>query len=282
MKYAFIQHHRRQYPVQRMCMLLSVSTSGFYDWVKRSESMRALRHRRLTGQIQVFFEQSRQTYGAVRICRELKEAGECLGKNTVALLMRKACIIPKTIKRFRVTTDSRNTKAEPNLLAQQFTVGKLNHRWVTDMTFIPTRHGWLYLAIVLDLFSRAVVGWSMSRRMRGELVIDALKMAIMRRNPNEAVLVHSDQGSQYASDEYQQTLREHGMSRRGHCWDNAVAESFFHTLKTELIHHEQYLSPTHARESIFHYIEIFYNRRRRHSHLDYQAPMIYESKYTSP
>jgi len=266
-------------------MLLSVSTSGFYDWSNRPASMRSLRHQQLTGRIRLLFEVSKQTYGAIRICRELQDAGECVGKNTVALLMRKACIIPKTIRRFRVTTDSRKTKAEPNLLAQQFTVDKPNHRWVSDMTFIPTRHGWLYLAIVLDLFSRAIVGWSMSKRMQGGLVIDALKMAVMRRHPNEAVLVHSDQGSQYASAEYQKVLREYGMicsmSRRGHCWDNAVAESFFHTLKTELTHHEKYQSPNHARESIFNYIETFYNRRRRHSHLDYQSPMIYETKYSN-
>ncbi|NJN05832.1 MAG: IS3 family transposase [Rhodobacteraceae bacterium] len=157
---------------------------------------------------------------------------------------------------------------------------------VTDMTFIPTRQGWLYLAIVLDLFSRAVVGWSMSRRMKSELVVDALSMAVMRRNPNAPVLVHSDQGSQYGSEEYQCVLREQGMicsmSRKGHCWDNAVAESFFHTLKTELIHHESYHTRIQAQESVFKYIEIFYNRKRRHSHLNYQAPMVFEMNNRNP
>ena len=286
MKYAFIREHALEYPIRRMCNVLRVSTSGYYGWLKRPESNRAKRHRHLTEQIKDFFEQSDQTYGAVRLCRDLRDADEHVGKNTVALLMRRAGLLPKTVKQFRVTTDSRKTQAQPNLLDQQFTVEEPNKSWVSDITFIPTRRGWLYLAVILDLFSRAVVGWSMSKRMKSSLVMDALNMAVLRRATSEPILVHSDQGSQYASTEYQQALQEHGMvcsmSRKGHCWDNAVAESFFHTLKTELTRHRKYQSRQEARESVFKYIEVFYNRKRRHSHLDYQAPMAFEMNYNNP
>ena len=286
MKYAFIKQHRQQHAVAYLCSVLAVSRSGFYDWVCRAESDRAKRHRCLSQQIKSFFEESHQTYGAVRICRDLREAGQRVGKNTVALLMRRAGLLPKTLRRFRITTDSRNTKAMPNLLAQQFSTDKPNHRWVSDMTFIPTRQGWLYLAVVLDLFSRACIGWSMSERMRSSLALDALNMAVLRRAPDKPVLVHSDRGSQYGADDYQQRLKSNGMiasmSRKGHCWDNAVAESFFHTLKTELTHHQLYPSRLQAKESVFKYIEVFYNRKRRHSFLNYQAPMVYEMNHPYP
>ena len=286
MKYAFIKQHQQQHAVAQLCRVLAVSRSGFYDWVCRAESDRAKRHRCLSQQIKIFFEESHQTYGAVRICRDLREAGHRVGKNTVALLMRRVGLLPKTLRRFRITTDSRNTKAMPNLLAQQFSTDKPNHRWVSDMTFIPTRQGWLYLAVVLDLFSRACIGWSMSERMKSSLALDALNMAVLRRSPTQPVLVHSDRGSQYGADDYQQRLKANGMiasmSRKGHCWDNAVAESFFHTLKTELTHHQLYQSRLEAKESVFKYIEVFYNRKRRHSFLNYQAPMVYEVNYQNP
>lgn len=286
MKYAFIKQHWQHHAVAQLCRVLAVSRSGFYDWACRPESDRAKRHRCLTQQIKSFFEESHQTYGAVRICRDLREAGQRVGKNTVALLMRRASLLPKTLRRFRITTDSRQTKSMPNLLAQQFSIDKPNHRWVSDMTFIPTRQGWLYLAVVLDLFSRACIGWSMSERMRSSLALDALNMAVLRRAPKQPVLVHSDRGSQYGADDYQQRLKANGMicsiSRKGHCWDNAVAESFFHTLKTELTHHQLYSSRIQAKESVFKYIEVFYNRKRRHSFLNYQAPMVYELNYQYP
>ena len=165
-------------------------------------------------------------------------------------------------------------------MSREFDASEANRKWVSDITAIPTREGWLYLCVFMDLHSRAVVGWSMSGRMKGELVSDALEMAIERRRPRPGVLVHSDQGTQYTSDVYRRTLRKHGMlssmSRKGNCWDNAVAESFFHTLKTERTHHEKYRNRTHARLSVFEYIEVFYNRRRRHSSLNYQAPLVYE------
>ena len=282
MKYAFIENHRKQYAVRRMCSLLRVSPSGYYDWRKRPESVRSLRHKYLTMKIQKSFQESHETYGAVRVCHDLRDEDERVGKNTVALLMRKAGLVPRPLRRFRVTTDSRNTIASPNLLNRGFNVSKANRSWVSDITAIPTREGWLYLCVFMDLYSRAIVGWSMSGRMKGSLVTEALKMAVERRRPDHSVLVHSDQGAQYTSGEYQRTLKKHGMissmSRRGNCWDNAVAESFFHSLKTERTHHEKYRNRTHARLRVFEYIEVFYNRSRRHSSLNYMAPFVYEEK----
>ena len=281
MKYAAIQQHRGQYPVGMMCRVLTVSRSGYYDWLRRPESARARRHRELTEQIRSFHENSRETYGSPRIREDLVESGEQVGENTVALLMQRAGIVPKTIRRFRVTTDSRKTVPAPNLLEQEFTVERPNERWVSDITFIATREGWLYLAVIIDLYSRTVIGWSMDKRIKAELVTDALKMALMRRKIRSPLLLHSDQGSQYAAAEYQKELAKNGiecsMSRKGCCWDNAVAESFFHTLKTELVHHEDYRSRTEAKASIFEYIEVFYNRQRRHSHIGQVAPLVFES-----
>ena len=232
--------------------------------------------------IQKSFQESHETYGAVRVCHDLRDEDERVGKNTVALLMRRAGLIPRPLRKFRVTTDSRNTIASPNLLNREFNVPEANRSWVSDITAIPTREGWLYLCVFMDLYSRAIVGWSMSGRMKGELVSEALKMAVERRRPDHSVLVHSDQGAQYTSGEYQRTLKKHGMissmSRRGNCWDNAVAESFFHSLKTERTHHEKYRNRTHARLRVFEYIEVFYNRSRRHSSLNYMAPFVYEEK----
>jgi len=285
MKYPFIYRHRSCYSVRRMCRVLGVSPSGYYDWVDRPTSARSQRHQRLTVQIQVLHQASRETYGAPRIHRDLVEAGEVVGKNTVAMLMQRASIVPKTVRKFRVTTDSRNTRPSPNILQREFTISVPNRCWVSDMTFIPTREGWLYLAVILDLFSRAVVGWAMDRRMTSTLNINALQMALSRRCGQAPALLHSDQGSQYAAADYQAMLKTHNircsMSRKGNCWDNAVAESFFHTLKTELVHHEDYQTRDAARSSIFEYIEVFYNRQRRHSHLDQQAPLTYEMMTTS-
>lgn len=280
MKYAAIHQYREEYAIRMMCRVLGVSRSGYYDWVDRPESARHQRHRLLTEKVQRFHQASRETYGSPRIHADLIASGETVGKNTVALLMHRAQIVPKTIRRFRVTTDSRKTVPAPNLLAQQFTADKPNERWVSDITFIPTREGWLYLAVILDLYSRAVIGWAMHQRMKTELIMDALKMALKGRRLNNALLLHSDQGSQYAAAEYQAILDSRGiqcsMSRKGNCWDNAVAESFFHSLKTELIHHEDYRSRTEAQTSIFEYVEVFYNRQRRHSHIDMMAPLAFE------
>jgi transposase InsO family protein len=281
MKYAAIHGHRDQYPVRMMCRAMGVSRSGYYDWIGRPESPRARRHQVLTEKIRYFHQASRETYGSPRIRKDLLESGEAVGKNTVARLMQRACIVPKTVRKFRVTTDSRKTVPAPNRLEQQFTVPQPNERWVSDITFIPTREGWLYLAVIIDLYSRAVIGWAMHPRMKTELVTDALRMALMRRKVRSSLLLHSDQGSQYAAADYQALLAINGiacsMSRKGNCWDNAVAESFFHTLKTELVHHEDYRSRTEATASIFEYIEVFYNRQRRHSHIGQVAPLVFEN-----
>jgi len=276
-----IDRYRAWHSVRMMCRAMGVSRSGYYDWRERPESARAQRHRGLTQKIRYFHQASRRTYGAPRIRRDLQESGERVGENTVALLMQRADIVPKTVRRFRVTTDSRKTVAAPNLLEQEFTAKRPNERWVSDITLIPTREGWIYLSVIIDLYSRAVIGWAMSRRMKTALVTDALKMALMRRKVRSPLLLHSDQGSQYAAADYREMLAsndiECSMSRKGNCWDNAVAESFFHTLKTELVHHEDYRSRAEAKASIFEYIEVFYNRQRRHSTIRQMAPLAFEA-----
>lgn len=281
MKYAAIRQHRNQFSIRMMCRVLGVSRSGYYDWRDRPASERAKRHKALTKKIRYFHQASRDTYGAPRIRKDLVEAGDQIGENTVALLMQRAGVVPKTVRKFRVTTDSRKTVPAPNLLEQQFAAAKPNERWVSDITFIPTREGWLYLAVIIDLYSRAVIGWAMHKRMKTTLVMDALKMALMRRKVRSPLLLHSDQGSQYAAADYRAALAANGiecsMSRKGCCWDNAVAESFFHTLKTELVHHEDYHSRSEAKASIFEYIEVFYNRQRRHSHIGQVAPLVFEN-----
>ena len=285
MRYAVIHRHHTQHSVRMMCRVLGVSRSGYNDWVDRPESTRAQHHQALTEKIRYFHQVSRETYGSPRIREDLLESGEQVGENTVALLMQRAGIVPKTVRKFRVTTDSRKTVPAPNHLEQQFTVAQPNERWVSDITFIPTREGWLYLAVIIDLYSRAVIGWAMDKRMKTELVTDALKMALMRRKVRSSLLLHSDQGSQYADADYRAMLASNGiecsMSRKGNCWDNAVAESFFHTLKTELVHHEDYRSRTEAKASIFEYIEVFYNRQRRHSHIGQMAPLAFEEAAAS-
>jgi putative transposase len=282
MKYTVIQQHRSHYAIRMMCRVLSVSSSGYYDWRSRPESARAQRHRQMTEKIRYFHEISRQTYGSPRIRKDLLETGERVSKNTVALLMQRARIVPKTVRRYRVTTDSRKTVPAPNVLDRVFTAKRPNERWVSDITGIPTRAGWLYLAVIIDLHSRAVIGWAMDKRMKSTLVTDALKMALMRRKVRNPLLLHSDQGSQYAAADYRTMLANNGvecsMSRKGNCWDNAVAESFFHTLKSELVHHENYRNRAEAKASIFEYIEVFYNRQRRHSHIGQMAPLAFEAE----
>jgi len=265
---------------------MGVSRSGYYDWVDRPGSARAQRHRTLTEKIRYFHETSRDTYRSPRICEDLVRAGEHIGKNTVALLMQRAGIVPKTVRKFRVTTDSRKTVSAPNRLEREFVAKHPNQRWVSNITFIPTRQGWLYLAVIIDLYSRAVIGWAMHKHMGTELVTDALKMVLMRRKVRRSLLLHSDQGSQYAVANYRAIVAKNGiecsMSRKGNCWDNAVAESFFHTLKAELVHHEDYRSRSEAKASIFEYIEVFYNTRpRRHSHIGQMALLAFEKATAS-
>ncbi len=284
MKYVFIHQHREEYTITRMCDVLEVSTSGYYDWIDRPESARSRENRRLTDKIAYFHQRSRGIYGSPKIYKDLVEDGELCSINRVARLMQALDIQSKLARKFVITTDSKNTLAPaPDLLKRDFTVEMPDKAWVSDTTFIPTREGWMYLAVVLELFSRQVIGWAMSNRNNTALVQDALTMALFRRGEVKDVIVHSDQGSTYASTDYQQQLEDHqlrcSMSRKGECLDNAVAESFFGSLKNELVFHEDYRTRAEARQSIFEYIEVFYNRQRRHAFLNYMTPVEYEEKY---
>ncbi|MCU7855056.1 MAG: IS3 family transposase [Candidatus Thiodiazotropha sp. (ex Lucinoma borealis)] len=286
MKYAFIRSQSKEHKLVRLCKALNVSTSGYYDWLERPESDRSRKNRQLVKQILAFYGASQGIYGSPRIHIDLQDAGEKVGVNRVARLMREAGIQSKMAKKFVITTDSKNTLTPaPDRLKRCFDIDRINSAWVSDTTFIPTREGWLFLAVVLDLFSRQVIGWSMGDRNNAELVIDALMMAIARRKPSGDVIVHSDQGSTYASGDYQSLISDSGlvcsMSRKGECLDNAVAESFFGTLKTELTDHENYRTKAHAKRSLFEYMEVFYNRRRRHSYVGYVPPAIYEEQCAS-
>lgn len=286
MKYAFIQSHSREHKIIRMCEALGVSCSGYYAWLNRPESQRSKENRRLVTKIAYFHGASRGTYGSPRIHQDLLASGERVGVNRVARLMRQTRIQSKMAQQFVITTDSKNTlEPAPDRLQRRFHTTAENIAWVSDTTFIPTRQGWLYLAVVLDLFSRQVIGWAMADKNNSRLVSDALNMAIWRRGMVKQVIVHSDQGSTYASNDYQQLLKDNGficsMSRKGECLDNAVAESFFSTLKTELVNHDDYRTKAQARQSLFEYIEVFYNRIRRHSTLGYLSPVEYEQRVAS-
>jgi len=270
-----------------MCRVLEVSRSGYYGWLSRPESLRTKRHRDLLVKIRRAHIASRKIYGSPRIHGELVDQGERVGRNTVAFLMRKADIQSKVHKRFVVTTDSRRTKRPAeNILGRIFSSEKPNQKWVSDVTFIPTRKGWLYLSAIMDLYSRMIVGWSMGDRNSVQLAVDALKMAAAHRGDIQEVLLHSDQGAQYASTSYQHLLNNLGvicsMSRRGNCWDNAPMESFFHSLKTEWVGFEDYKTRSEARTSLFDYIELFYNRTRRHSALQYRSPLVFENTRVVP
>ncbi len=265
-----------------MCKTLEVSRSGFYAWLGRDESDRAREDRRLTALIRGIFEDSRGIYGAPRVHQALRKRGVNCGENRVARLMKLAGLRSKTRRKFRVkTTNSKHGHPiAPDLLQQDFTASGPNLVWVSDITYIPTDEGWLYLASTMDLFSRIIAGWSMSSSLETTVVIDALQMAIDRRSPQAGLIHHSDRGVQYASDKYRKMLDAHGMecsmSRTGNCYDNAAKESFFHTLKTELVHHEHYRTRAEARASVFEYIEAFYNRQRLHSTLGYCSPVEFE------
>ncbi len=281
MKYRFIDEHRSQWPVRLMCRLLQVSPGGYYSG--RDHPVRACQQPRetLVVEIQAIHQEVKERYGSPRMHRELRARGRDCGVNTVAKLMRQQGIAAKTKQKFRCTTDSNHDRpVADNLLDRQFEPTAVNQVWVADITYVPKREGWLYLAAVEDLYWRQIVGWSMSERISSRLVMDALEMAIARRLPGEGLLTHSDGGSQYASDPYQRLLERPeitcSMSRRGNCWDNAPMESFFASLKKELVHHEDYQTRGEARASVFEYIEVFYNRVRRHSSLGYLAPVEYE------
>jgi transposase InsO family protein len=284
MKYAFIDAQRSQHAVRKLCEALQVSASGYYAARSRPPSARAQRQFSLAIKIREVHMASRQTYGAPRVHAELAAQGIACCRNTVAKLMRREQIVPRAIRAFRLTTDSRNTKeVSPNLIKRRFKAERPNACWLSDVTYIPTREGWLYLAAVLDLYSRAIVGWGMSHSLGGKLAADALDMAIARRGA--PAIVHSDRGSTYATWVYRDIINKHGirqsMSRKGDCYDNAPMESFFHSLKTELVMHCDFKTRDEARASLFDYLEVFYNRQRRHSTSNYEAPLVFEESSTA-
>jgi len=277
----FIEENRDLWPVAVLCDVLEVSRSGYYAWRTRTESKRAQSRRRLEVLIRSVFAEHRERYGSPRIHQELFARGETCSVNTVAKYMRELDIMAKTRRKFKATTNSKHDlPVAENLLNRAFHQEAPNRVWVSDITYVPTREGWLYLATVLDLFSRKIVGWAMAGKMTTSLVIDALQMAVLRRSPPPGLVHHSDRGSQYASNDYQQMLADHqmvcSMSRKRNCWDNAVMESFYRSLKTELIYHEDFHSRLDARNAIFEYIEVYYNRIRRHTTLGYLSPETYE------
>jgi putative transposase len=282
-KFAFIEAHLGEFEAGTACEVLGVSRSGYYARLKRPPSGRAKRREALAIRIQAVHEANRGVYGSPRVYQALKAQGEVVCENTVARVMADRRIRAKTKRKFVPrTTDSRHEQAVAgNVLDRQFTAGLPNQKWAVDITYVPTDEGWLYLAGVIDLCSRKIVGWSMADHMRTELAGDALRMAIARRCPEAGLLHHSDRGVQYASDDYQLLLQTQGMqvsmSGKGDCWDNAVAESFWATLKGELVNHARYATREQARASIFEYIEVFYNRQRLHSSLGYQSPEAFEA-----
>ncbi len=281
MKYAWIHQQHTEFRVSRMCQLLGVSRSGYYEWLQRPPRPQTAAEQPLQDQVQRYFAQGRGTYGTRRIKHLLAQEGLRVSRRRIGRMLTQAGLRCKTRRRFKapIAAGQAQTVA-PNQLNREFTVQDPNTIYVGDITYLPTGEGWLYLAVVLDLCSRAVVGWSMADHMRAELVNQALAMAICQRQPTAGLIMHTDRGSQYSAGSYQQLLTQHGiepsMSRKGNCWDNAVAESFFHTLKTELIYLEDFDTREQAQTAVFEYIEVFYNRQRCHSANGYLAPLVYE------
>ena len=286
MKFAFIKEHRTEFPVLDMCRVLEVSTSGFYRWVKHPVGKREAYRLELGDAIARTHQANRGVYGSPRVHAALVKEGRKVCRNTVAKVMRRRGIQARTHRRFRVrTTDSNHDHPiAPNLLDRNFTAGKTNRVWLTDITYIPTDEGWLYLAGVMDLCSRKIIGWSMAEHMRSEMVRDALNMALTARAPGGDLLHHSDRGVQYACEDYRKLLEARGitvsMSRVGDCYDNAPKESFWGKLKTEMVYLERFATREQARAAVFEYIECFYNRVRLHSALGYVSPEAFEAGLT--
>ncbi len=284
MKFAFILEEKAHFPVRCLCTVLGVTRSGFYAWCARPVAARTHADQRLAVEVAAIHATSKRRYGSPRVHRELQAQGHAVGRHRVARLMQAQGLRARKKRRFQTTTDSRHgLPIAANLLDRQFTVTAPNLAWVTDITYLWTREGWLYLAVILDLFSRRIVGWSMSEHITRQLTLDALEAALRDRQPAAGLLHHSDRGSQYASGDYQALLAAHGlvgsMSRRANCWDNAVAESFFSTLKIELAHDADWATRADARAAVFEYLEVFYNGQRRHSALGYLSPVAFEQHY---
>lgn len=284
MKHEFMKKHSHEFSIERMSKIFKISRSGYYKFAVSGLSRRMMENERLLEKIKVAHGNSRKTYGSPRIHKELKSQGEICSRKRVAKIMRENGIIAKMKKRFKVTTKvAAKAKTAPNLLKQDFTAERPDQRWVADITYIATAEGWLYLAVILDLFSRQIVGLSMNERMTTDLISAALVQAVTHRKPTKDLTHHSDKGCQYTSAEFQSLLKRHEIivshSGTGNCYDNAVMESFFHTLKTEHIYFEHYQTREQAKQSIFEYVEVFYNRQRRHSTLGYLSPVDFEKQW---
>lgn len=284
MKFCFIEAHRPLWRLQTMCRLLHVSKSGYFAWRDGRESPRATKNRELIEKITIIHATHRQTYGSPRTHRHLRKQGDLVSVNRVARLMRQAGIRVTPTRRFTVTTDSdHDHPIAANILEQNFHATEPNTKWVTDITYIPTGEGWLYLAAIVDLFSRRVVGWAMQATMDRSLVLNCLDMAITTRKPGPNFIHHSDRGCQYTCAEYRQNLAKYqavvSMSRRANCYDNAVIESFWHSLKVECVHRTTFATRAQAKAAIFDYIEVFYNRVRLHSSIGYKTPIEFEAAH---
>jgi transposase InsO family protein len=283
-RFSFIAAEKACFPVSVMCDVLGVSRSGFYAWGARKPSRRTQEEARLAVEVHAIHAESRRRYGSPRVHAELREQGRRTSRKRVARLMREQGLQARPKRRFRVTTDStHDLPVATNVLDRRFEASAPDTVWATDITYLWTTEGWLYLAVILDLFSRRVVGWCLRDRMTRQLTLDALDMALGRRRPPEGLLHHSDRGSQYASKDYRAALAAHGivcsMSRRGDCWDNAVAESFFSTLKMELVYETAWRTRADACVEVFEYVEVFYNGQRRHSSLGYLSPVEFERRH---
>ena len=278
-----IKNHTKQFPVRMMCKMLAVSPSGYYDWQDRAPSKRSQQNAILAAKIKEIFDDKDCRVGAKRITKRLRLEGTQVSHHRVARIMRLNGWRARAARKFKATTNSNHKlPVAPNLLQQNFAASKPNDKWVSDITYIWTEEGWLYLAVVMDLYSRMVVGWSMSERMTSKLVIDALQMAIWRRKRPHGVIIHSDRGSQYCSHEYQRLLADNGficsMSKRGDCYDNASMESWNHSFKVEAIHGERFSTRAYAMNHVFEYIDVYYNRKRLHSRLGYLSPVYFETQ----
>ncbi len=281
MRYRFIDTHKKAWPVTLMCEVLDVSRSCFYHWRTRGPSQQERSTRELDSRIRELFARHKQRYGAPRITDDLHDEGIACSENRVARRMRVLGLKAIQAKKFKVTTDSNHSKpVAPDLIEQDFSAEEPNQKWTSDITYVWTDEGWLYLAVVMDLYSRAIVGWSMSRRMTQQLVCDALTMALFRRHFPRGTIIHSDHGNQYCSKLYQRLISNNGlfcsMGRKANCYDNAAMESFFHTLKVELVHRERYATWRTAKSKIFEYIETYYNRQRKYSAIGHKIPMQFE------
>jgi len=286
MKYTFIDKHRAEFPILKMVEVLNASRSGYYRWRHEPVSKRELADIELTEQIEKIFRTSGETYGSPRVYEDLNESGIPCSRTRIERLMKENGLIAKAARKYKATTDSDHPHPpSPDLVNRNFTSDAPDNLWVSDITYIHTDEGWLYLCTVIDLFSRRVVGWTQSKRMKADMVVRAIQMAVDARRPEAGIIFHSDRGSQYASKKVRKILKKYGfrqsMGSKGDAYDNAAAESFFHTLKVELVNWTRYFTRAEAKISLFRYIELFYNRKRRHSHCGQISPADYEQAYYS-